>query len=695
MRGIQNGGGLDDDRSSNSIEGVGCVMVQAAGLLLFGTTSGISVAGLAATTATGALTGFGITLNVGASLLLSSALTPAAPTSPRPEDVVQTFQSPVAQRLVHMGRVKVGGQWMMPPRVADGKIHILIAQMHGEIEERETHFIDGVEVEIAPNTGGFVSTEKYQFKGSSKLRLNFRNGLELSGAYQELAESFPDWTVNHRLNGIATALVIAEAPSADKFNAMYPNRLPEYTCILKGSRPTDPRSVLRSHSENPIAHLYQYMIDPDGMGLSDDDLILASFRAAANDCDQLVASSQGAIPRYRISGSYSLNEAHGVVIENILAVCDGELFRDADGKYGVRVGTEISADVTLDAKHLLEIVEWGNGAELLSGYTSLKPQYVDQDLGFTSETIDPWVDADLVTRFGREVFGPDPNFGMSPSHIQTRFLAKIKANKDNPLYRGVFRYDLHAMKCLGKEFVNIEVDEERFGFDFSGPVKITGATLNGGPDGITAVDISFSVLKADIYSRSIAEEGTAPIAVELDDEDSFPEVENFAGSAFDGGIVVAWNAPSNESLSSRVEYRINEDWQTATAITTQNVVQIVPLSGVFEVRHSWISATGVVDDPTVITGITAGPTLAPPSGVTGLIATDQGAGQAMIDFTPSASPQLWKTQVYRDGELVLEQDTNAAISFIDNPGAGSISYEIRSIAVDQQTTTDTVVVTVT
>ncbi len=660
-------------------------MVQAAGLLLFGTTSGISVAGVALTTATtGALTAAGIAVNIGASLLLNTALSRSAPSSPRPEDVVQTFRSPVAPRQVHMGKVKVGGAMMMPPRAKGGKLYILLAQMHGKMGGRQQHFVDGVEVSL--DADGYVTDDRYRHNGASRLKLDFRDGSVPQAANADMLSTFADWSANHRLDGIATTLMIADAPSAEKFNAMFPNRTPEYACITEGKLVEDPRTGIVGQSENNAVHLLDYLTSADGMALPLSEIDLDSFIQAADECDDQLASSEGVVSRYRISGTYNLTDPHDRVIQNILDSCDGDIYRNAEGNLALRVGKEISPTVTLDKKHLLEVVEWSNGASVLSGYTSLKSQYIDQELGFTSQTIDPYIDADLVSRYGREVFGPDPNFGMSPSHIQTRFLSKIKAKKDNPLFEGVFRYNLHALKAIGEDFVNVVVDFPSFGVQYSGPVKVTGVTL--GSD-LTYVDIRFKVIDPNTYVRSIADEGTRPLDVNLDDTETFPAIQGFAAGPSNGGVAVVWEAPDNDSLAARIEYQVpgNAGWLTAIETSSDTTTLITTNAETLNIRHSWVSAADTVSDFTFISNVAVGPSISP-TGVSNLSAVPEGANDIRVNFNADDVSTIWKVEVYRNTVLILSQFVapSEPVSFLDTPpSAPSLTYEVISISVDNQT----------
>lgn len=680
-------------------------MVQAVGLLLFGSTTGLTAAGVGLTTATGALTGVGVAVNIAAGLAISS-LTQQRAQTPNPEDVLQTFQSPASARLVHIGKAKVGGSMLMPPRVSNDKLYILVAQMHGELDARGQMFLDGREVTLhqeasAPFTtpagaaGGYVSTDQYVRNGASLVQVLFRDGTPGQTAYPELMAAFPDWTAQNTLEGIATALIIAEAPPAASFNGVYPNRTPEFTCEGDWLKVLDPRTGVTASSENPIVHLRDYMLSPDGMGLSADRLN-DSFLTAMNDCDEVL--STGA--RYKIGGTYSLLEPAESVISAILATCDGEVFRDREGRWGVRVGTKINATVSFTTEDLHSVLDWSNGKSLLEGYTSLKPSYTEQSLGFASETIDPWVSADLVTRYRQETYGPDPSFTMVPNHVQARFLAKIKTNKDNPTFTGVLRYDLRGLKAVGEEYINVELSFDEFGVDYSGPVRVDSITLAGGSitrtDSLSYVDIAVSVIDPDTYSRSIAEEGTAPTQPASDDAGSFPIVVNFAAgasgvqtaqNAYTAGIGLAWDNPAQTSLSSVIRYSITgqEAWQEVDVPSGVSVYQITGLQdgALYDVGHAWRNPADTVSEFTDLTGVSASSVVGSPTPPQSLGVTDLTGGEGLVSFMASASNTTWKTEVLRDGVAVYSQVTapSASVSFSDIPGAGSYTYTAQTIDV--------------
>lgn len=670
-------------------------------------------------TAAGTLTGLGIGVSVGSSLLLNVAASAlSAPSStPPPEDVVNNFQASVAARQVHMGNAKVGGAMMGPPRSKAGKIYVLLAQMHGEMQTRTKHFIDGREVTLweedrapfvtpAGPKGGYVGESQYQHGGRSMLQIRFRNGTDTQDAYDELTTAFGDWTADHRLLGIATALIIAESPPANRFNGMFPNRVPQYSSEGQWHKVLDPRTGATATSRNPIAHLRDYMLSPDGMGLSEGDLVAQDFIDALNDCDEVTATG----PRYLIGGTYTLITPVQDVIRAILATCDGAIYQDERGRYGVRVGTSISASVSLSQDHLHSVLNWSNGSPLLQGYTTIKPKYTDESLGFVSETIDAWKDADLIQRYRQEITGSDPDFQLVPDHTQARFLAKIRTKKDNPTYRGKLRYNLHALKAIGQEYINIDLGFDQYGVEYSGPALIEGITLAGGASGrkdsLSYVDIDVAVIDPNTYGRTVAEQGTKPVLPPSDAEDGFPLLTSFAAAplgvqtaqnTFAAGIGVTWDAPSQTSLSSIIEYAPTiipdlpnpglqtQNWQTLEVGAEIASQQIAPLfDGVsYDIRHAWKSPGGSISAYTTIVGISASAATAMPTPPQSLVVTDQGGGEATVGLTASAVLTIWKTEVLRDGVVIysLVTSSDQPVTFTDIPGVGAYEYTARTVDV--------------
>ncbi len=678
-------------------------MVQAvAGLLLpasLGST--ISVFGVTLATASG-LTFAGSLVNLALGVAVSRALAPS-PTLPSPQDVQQNFRSAVGPRIVHVGRVKVGGQ-LVSVREGEGNLYQLLAQGHRAIDGFEAYFIDGNEVTLDGN--GFVEDSLYSSGGVKRVQILTRLGEIPSTYYPEITTQFVDWTPEHRLDGIPSALIVANAPAAAQFSSMFPNRAPSFQSVIRGIPLFDPRTGASQWSENNALAIRDYIANEDGLGSQDIDDV--SFAAAANDCDDVLATSLGTDARYRIGGSYRLTDSAGTVLNSMLRSCDGRIYMNNQGQFALRVGKSISPSVTLDEKHLIAILRWDNGPSKLNAFTSVKPEYTDQELGYVSQTTDPWQDADLVNRYGSESFDESYALELVPTHHQARRLSKIHVNKQNPIYTARLRYNLHGLKALGEDFVNISISLPEFGLEYTGPVEVESVSISGaeydGTASVSYVDIDVRVISPDTYSWTISEEGEKPVNPISDDVGGIPDVTNLVaiGHGSGGaGIAVAWDVPSS-SLIPLLEYSVSgaDTWTEVSLAegTERHVIGGLVDAQLYDVRLAWKTPNDTVGEYTT-TSATAATSTASPSAPTLFTVSDLGLGQAQIQITASASGNNYRTIVLRDGVIVAQVvgAASAALQFIDSAGPGEYVYtaQAESVAGDLSASIDTTPTTTT
>ncbi|MEO0343010.1 MAG: hypothetical protein AAF198_06190 [Pseudomonadota bacterium] len=589
-------------------------MAQAAIVLLspaasLGST--VSIFGITVATSAG-LTIAGSLLSAGVSLAVTAALTPDIG-GIRASDQQANFQESVSPRLVIVGRAKVGGAKVTIRQTSD-KLYILLVQGHRQITSREKHYVDGREVTL--NSSGIITDpDKYENdEGNIFLQILHRDGEVPSTNYDELEADFPDWDETHRLDGLATALLIHEAPSLKRFNKVFPDRTVRYNSLTQGIEVFDPRTSLTSWTENPVLIIRDYIINSDELSsLGVDDTL---FSIAADVCDEVFPTANGSDVRYRIGGTYSLTDDHQANLQAMANTCDGEIFITTEGEWGIRAGGNIDPTFTIDSKHIIS-VQISNGPSALDAYTTLKSDYTDEDLDYVTETIDPWVQDSLVTRYGHEIVRDDFSLRMVPSHHQARRLSKRRIISDNPIYKGVLRTNLHGLQALGERWLNVNLDYEFAGINYSGPARIEDISFSGGaidrPDSLSYVDITFSILDPSYDQWDLSEEGQKPLPVLPDDEEDLPIPTGLSavGAPVNGGagILVSWDLQPYSSLNPVVEYKPSTsstyESRTLTAQTTSEEIGGLTDGASYDVRVAFEGPSGTFSEYSTLTSVLA------------------------------------------------------------------------------------------
>lgn len=670
-------------------------MVVAVATAIFGSAGGISLFGVALTTAAGGLTIAGTLVNAA---LLSAASRAArnTPSAPRPEDIKRIFRQAVGPRYVHVGQNLVGGQAVFR-RAKEGFYHQITTHGHNGPYEIIEVRLDNVAVDISATH--MVTNEKYHIGGRRRVRIDQRRGNVPSPSYSHLTGYYPDWTDAHRLDGQCTTYLKREQVPPEDHHSVYPND-PPAIMVLTQSRPVyDPRIDALAYSENAALHIADFLSSIPGI---EGRINTAMLIEAANGSDVAVPLLAGGTePRWRLNMSYSLAEDKASVLARMLDSCAGSISFLPDGTIGIRVGKSETASVTIGSENIEEVVEVTNGPDLVDIYSELPFTYVDRGLNYIEVTGDPWVRADVEDDLGATVTAATLNLNACCTHTQARRAARIKSYQDNPEITVTLRLKPNAMDAVFESVVDLD-----FGI-MSGKYRVKNWSLDP-----TSLMSSVELEKVDdeAFVWSTSEEGLIQTRPAGDDGGVVPSMANFnaAGvgvqtsqTTFAAGITVAWEAATSDALTPIIEYLPQgmDEWVQVILTGGQTSAQIGGLidGSAYDVRGYFSTISGDKGEYTTESGVVALAASAAPAVPTALTVTDQGGGSALVEVVSSAAKSNWKTFVYRDGVEVFSQASEAsqALAFTDTPGAGTYDYTAKSINVSNVPSALTAVVAAT
>lgn len=181
----------------------------------------------------------------------------------------------------------------------------------------------------------------------------YEYNVHLGGDDQEadsLLQEAPDWTSSHRLRGVAyIALKL-------KYDQDAWQGVPDITCVVQGKKLYDPRTQTTDYSNNPVLCLYDYLTNERyGKGLLPSSLDIASFNAAANECDTFeVTPYSGGSDIRLFQCNYVVNPENKILenVQNILESCRGFL-PFYDGKYSIKIDSASSSVKTFNEDNIL------------------------------------------------------------------------------------------------------------------------------------------------------------------------------------------------------------------------------------------------------------------------------------------------------------------------------------------------------
>ena len=489
----------------------------------------LSAAGGAVSAGFGAVSAFaatgigGFLLKVGLAFgisFLAQAL--FRPKGPSPEDVQTEIRESVRPRVRHYGRVKASGVVVFIGTRAS-RLHKVLAIGSGEIDGveeiwQDDNYMGGtLRAWVAPKRPPLLESGAEFEAPYTKARtwVDVRLGTASQTAFSGVVAGFSTWTADHRGNGVAAAHVVLNDPPSDELSRVFPNvARTNFSFVLRGAKLFDPRDNGTRWDDNAAMVVRDYLTHPDGMRmpstLFETPLAVAGWQNAARRCDDQMPTPDGTESRYRLWGSYTMDERPADVLQRMQAGCDGRLIPTADGGLTLDVGSWRAPTVTLDENTITGFVSLRRGRDVRTSANVVKASFLNPAANYATDEADPWINQTSVAERGE--IPADTSFIMAPSHSQARRLMKQFAARANPDWVGTFALDLGGLACIGERFVRIDYTMPG-GVRVNGTFEIQDLDLDITPEGVLrGCTIDVVALDAEAFAFSAAECGQAPVA---------------------------------------------------------------------------------------------------------------------------------------------------------------------------------------
>ena len=163
----------------------------------------------------------------------------------------------------------------------NGKIHAIVVICDDEIESMDEVWVNDYPISPDHMDGdGNVISGRY----NGKLRIRKHLGSPTQVADSVAVAEIPEWTTDHRLQGISYLYV-----TLTKDQDVYPNGMPNFSVIGKMKKLLDPRDGITRWSPNVMLFIYDYLSQAEYGYLADhEDLNITNINAQANICDEIV-----------------------------------------------------------------------------------------------------------------------------------------------------------------------------------------------------------------------------------------------------------------------------------------------------------------------------------------------------------------------------------------------------------------------
>lgn len=426
----------------------------------------------------------------------------------KPETQSTSVKQPRPPRVSAYGTSKLAMAYVLYETATNGHAVDVGAVHDGRMDGVVQLYLNDDKVYVA---GAYVQPGADGRYGSDNIRLFYTDGGAPGLWFNQVGAIVPDWTSNHRGDGVVLLAMIAKNVKQENYLKFYPNGAPVASMVARWQRCPDLHAANPldetgwTWTENPIRQLAHYMLvrecpaptvpttDPSyastlaALRLSFWNAkigpALASWRAAQDVCDEPVALKAGGTePRYRSCVAHSHTDTHKQVRGAILATCDGWMAPRADGAYVVYAGKIYDPTVTIGPEQITSF-EWnGVGVDDDKAINEFVCSYVSDQHDYASVETDAWTDEDDIAERG-QLLSTTLDLPV-PSHGQIRRLAKREMARRNAIYRGTITTTVEGRAVRGHRFIRLVLRVAGRTY-FEGPVEITGLTRNIESGGVT------------------------------------------------------------------------------------------------------------------------------------------------------------------------------------------------------------------
>lgn len=515
-------------------------MAQVVGAIL------LSLAGFAEGTATAAaftIAGTAVTWGyvvgtialTAASIGLAYAMMPA-PITPAAQK--QNIRQSVAARRIVYGRCKVGGPIAfldvrkrpnlslrgLPPSYGSSPyLHSLVMLAGHEIDAVEEYWLGDHKVTIT--AAGLVNEDPFFTDNVRRAKLVAQLGTSTQTAHADLTATFPEWTANHRLRGVANILGLFKSVEAQNFTKVFPQGVPQMRCVIRGAKVWDPRDAAQDADDpstwawttNGALIVLNYLWSDDGMRLPREliELAIDDWCDKADAADALVALEAGGTePRFQLCGVYEVTNFPRDVLPAMLNPMGANLRMRADGAVILDLPDYYDPTVVFTDDNILSYTDLRRAPEKGDLRNEIRARYVSPNHDFEEQEAQPWRNEDSISVDGTQSITMDLTW--CPSHAQARRRMKLEAYRLNPEWIGTIVTNAYGLNAIGERLVRVQLSElgldlvcERISFNFE---PSTGRCLIG----------IRSMPQAAFDWDEATEEGTEPGVDEADPDTGSP-----------------------------------------------------------------------------------------------------------------------------------------------------------------------------
>jgi len=577
--------------------------------------------------------------------------------STKSDDVQQSLRVAISDRVKIYGQMQATGNWIFGDSKG-GVLHKVLVVCEGKLVEVLNLKIDDNIVTV--NSEGVVTSAPY----NEKALFRYTTGVVPGAPFWQVTTAFPEWTLDHRGDGVVLIYAQQMGLKADQVTQVFPS-LKDTLYRIEGrfTEIYNPNTGVIAWSDNAAGIIRDFVQSADGMrfpaSIVNTPLAVEAWKAAWNKAAEPVGlKAGGSEPRYRLWGAYKFAETPGSVLEAMLANCDGRPILTRDGGVAIDITEYYEPTVLLDKTLITAVTSITRGIDVRSTANVITAKYISKADDYQQVDADPWVNETSVTERGE--LTDDVTFGWTPSHSQCRRLMKRRAYQLAPEWQLTVNCRIGALAAFQERFV--AVDYMLGNTRIQGAFEIVKFTWNIGDKGILrSVSIALRSISREAFVWTPEqEEGVAPVTQQPDVDNTIPLVAGFdatVGRRTISGSLVAYSildfdAPPSDSLTVQLQGKkvADTNWIDINvpedALSVDGLIQDDGVQYEYQARHVTLTGRqGAWTSPTIKLTATAD-TTAP--GVVTLGTVTGGVGQVSIGYTTPNSANFSRVYIYRN-----------------------------------------------
>ena len=599
---------------------------------------------------------FLVTTAIGAAI---NALTPK-PSSAAPSGYNVTQSGSALDHQIVYGEAKVAGARVFDSTTGGSNefLHRVVALTGHEIESFEEIYINDSLVTNLEADGN-VKTVMLADGTSSNvydgyLRIRKQLGSPTQVADPDLVSEVPEWTSNHRLQGIAY-LYIRFTYNQDVF----PNGIPEVTALIKGKKVYDPRTGTTAWSNNSALCVRDYLTNVYGLNeeiVNIDDTLVIS---AANVCETVISG----LPKYTCNGNFTTGSTPYDVLQYLLSSMGGLLWY-AQGKWRMKPAYWTEPVLILNEDDLRSSISLSTRHSRRDNYNSVNGTFRGPETNWQVTDFPPVTNAAFLAADNNQESSIDLKLQFTDNTKEARRLSRISLERNRQQLTIKASFGLRAFQVQVGD--NIRLSLARFGW-VEKEFEVTSWTFGL----VDNNDLQVQMILREI-SESVFDEVDDGIIYERDNTNlpspffvptvgvNVSSVAQVSNQKVTNIVEVVITSSAPQFIDRvEVEYKpsVSPNWRSAGS-GPLGQFEIVDLEvGDYDFRARAINVLGIRGELTVLSNIEVNPFTGPPSDVTGFIAEvsgnslflnwnaipDPDLSHYIIKHSPAYSGATWNT----------------------------------------------------